>query len=90
MHISTFISERQPVIGAKSKQEEGLVSEAFCEALGKVIKAYLVQITVLEAQVKQNQLSLQLLWSNIYPSLLLMQGVEDVITEVESKKAKGV
>ena len=97
LHINAFITSKipyanitSPTIPDTTRPSPGLVTEAFCEALGKLIKGYQVYVVAIESQVKQNQLSLQMLYNNVFPTLQLMQGIEDVITKIEEDKAKGV
>ena len=98
MHIESFINKKQ-IFSTIDKQgpsnqterkSSGLICEALCEALGSLLKEYRVMICAFESQFKLNQITLQGMVTKLYPSLKLLQGIEDVVTEIEQKNAKGV
>lgn len=69
--------------------EKGMIGNAISSALSSLLHDYLIHISQLEYQSRENQLTLQKLWYYIQGSIDLMNVLRDLTRDIQAKDKKG-
>lgn len=68
---------------------DGVVRQALCSAVTRLLKEYLIVVAQLETQYRKGLLSLQKLWFYVQPCLRTMEMLSALAVDVVTRDLKG-
>eukprot|EP00041_Stephanoeca_diplocostata_P024560 m.626168 g.626168 ORF g.626168 m.626168 type:complete len:884 (+) comp22551_c1_seq6:142-2793(+) len=87
--ICVYYSNIARLTDGKGMFSDGVVRQAFCSAVARLVKEYLIVVAQLETQYRKGQLSLQKLWFYVQPCLKTMEMLSALAVDVVTRDLKG-